>query len=108
MCGVHRMPEVPEGNLPKPVSEKTPAPAAAAPPPVSKPAPAPWECTMVDSLQSTYGAGILEAATSLGQHYLVLDRSVCHAVISALRLQFGYASLTDITAVHYPKDALPF
>ena len=52
--------------------------------------------------------GILEAATYLGQNYLVVDRSVCHAVLSALRQQHGYASITDLTAVHYPKDPLPF
>jgi NADH-quinone oxidoreductase subunit C len=55
-----------------------------------------------------YGPGILEAATYLGQNYLVVDRAVCHDVLAALREQFGYRSLTDLTAVHYPKDALPF
>jgi NADH-quinone oxidoreductase subunit C len=105
------MSEVPEENLPKPVSEKPPAPAApaaAAPAAAPKPAAVPWASATVDSLKSAYGPGILEAATYLGQNYLVVDRSVCHQVLAALRLQHGYASITDLTAVHYPKDALPF
>lgn len=106
------MPDVPEESQPKPVSETAPAPAApaaAAPKPVApKPAAEAWECAMVDGLKRLYGPGILEAATYLGQNYLVVDRSVCHELLGTLRQQFGYASLTDLTAVHYPKDALPF
>src|ERR1039458_3224112 len=112
LCGVKRMPEVPEESQPKPVSETAPAPAApaaAAPKPAApKPAAEAWECAMVDGLKRLYGPGILEAATYLGQNYLVVDRSVCHELLCTLRQQFGYASLTDLTAVHYPKDALPF
>ena len=63
---------------------------------------------MVEELRRTHGAGILDTASYLGQNYLVVDRSVCHQVIAALRDRFGYTSLTDISAVHYPKDALPF
>jgi NADH-quinone oxidoreductase subunit C len=106
------MSEVPEESLPKPVSEKPPAPAApaaAAPVPAApKPAAVPWECATVDTLKRVFGSGILEAATYLEQNFLVVDRSVCHEVLRALREQLGYASLTDLTAVHYPKDALPF
>jgi NADH-quinone oxidoreductase subunit C len=106
------MSDVPQENLPQPAPEKASAPAApaaAAPAPAPpKPAPVPWECATVESLKSVYGPGILEAATYLGQNYLVVDRSVCHAVLSALRQQHGYASITDLTAVHYPKDPLPF
>jgi NADH-quinone oxidoreductase subunit C len=106
------MPEVPEESPPKPVSETAPAPAApaaAAPKPAApKAAAEPWECAMVDGLKRVYGPGILETDTYLGQNYLVVDRSVCHELLGTLRQQFGYASLTDLTAVHYPKDALPF
>jgi NADH-quinone oxidoreductase subunit C len=106
------MSEIPEENLPKPAPEKAPAPAApaAAAPAAAAPKPAaqPWESAMIDSLKSVYGPGILEAATYLGQNYLVVDRSICHELLSALRQQFAYTSLTDLTAVHYPKDALPF
>jgi NADH-quinone oxidoreductase subunit C len=88
------------------VPEKT-APAAAAPAAPAKPAPVPWECALVEQMKARFGAAIVNAATYLGQNYLVVDRAVCHDVLSALQ-QAGYTTLTDLTAVHYPKDALPF
>jgi NADH-quinone oxidoreductase subunit C len=106
------MSDVPQENLPQPAAEQAPkpaAPAAAAPAPAPpKPVAVPWEGALVESLKSAYGPGILEAATYLDQNYLVVDRSVCHQVLSALRLQHGYTMITDLTAVHYPKDPLPF
>ncbi len=101
------MSEVPEGNPPSPALEQTPAapaPAAAA----TKPTPQPWDCAMVQQLKAVYGSGILEATTFAGQNYFVVDRSICHAVLGTLREQLGYRCLTDLTAVHYPKDELPF
>ncbi len=106
------MSDVPQENLPQPAPEKAPAPAAPAAattaPAPPKPAAVPWESALVDSLKSAYGPGILEAASYLDQNYLVVDRSVCHQVLSALRQQHGFSSITDLTAVHYPKDPLPF
>ena len=101
------MPEVPEGNLPNPGAENTaaaPTPAAAAP----KPAPVPWDSALVQQLKNVFGSGIRDAATFAGQNYLVVDRSVCHEVLLNLSGQPDYTSLTDLTAVHYPKDELPF
>jgi NADH-quinone oxidoreductase subunit C len=101
------MSEVPEGNPPIPAPEKTPAPAApaaAAP----KPVPLPWNSALVKRLKDAYGDGICNAATFAGQNYLVVDRSICHDVLLNLYEQEGYTSLTDLTAVHYPKDELPF
>ncbi len=62
---------------------------------------------MVEQLKSAYGSGIREAATYAGQNYLVVDRSICHEVLLSLHEQSGFHSLTDLTAVHYPKDELP-
>jgi len=122
------MPEVPEGNLPEPAPEKTPAaptaaptatapaapaaapaatPKPAAPAAAPKPTPVPWESAVVERLKSVYGAGIQTAATYAGQNYLVVDRSVSHEVLGTLYEQAGYTFLTDLTAVHYPKDELP-
>jgi NADH-quinone oxidoreductase subunit C len=98
------MPEVPEGNPPAPVPEKAPAPAAA----INKPVPAPWDCALVQQLKNAFGSGICDAGSFAGQNYLVVDRSVCHDVLRNLYEVSGYTSLTDETAVHYPKDALPF
>ena len=63
---------------------------------------------MVEEIKRAFGAGILNALTYVGQNYLVVDRGVCHEVIAMLRGQFDFATLTDLSAVHYPKDALPF
>ncbi len=101
------MSEVPEGNPPSPALEKTPAapaPVAASP----KPAPVPWDCAEVQQLKSVYGPGICEATTFAGQNYFVVDRTICHDVLRTLDEQMGYHCLTDLTAVHYPKDELPF
>jgi len=99
------MPEVPEGNPPNPVSAQSPVPPA--PTAAPKPAPVPWECTLVEQLKNAYGDGIRDAGAFAGQNYLVVDRSVCHDVLLNL-YESGYASLVDLTAVHYPKDELPF
>jgi NADH-quinone oxidoreductase subunit C len=100
-----------------PASPATAAPAAAEAKPAAKPAPAPpppkpapvaWECELVEEMKQAFGAGILQALTYVGQNYLVVDRSVCHEVIAALRGQHGFTMLTDLSALHYPKDPLPF
>lgn len=98
------MPEVPDGNPPSPTAAQAPA----TPPVAPKPAPVAWECDLVQQLRSAYGSGIREAATFLNQNYLMVDRAICHNVLLNLYEQWGFTSLTDLTAVHYPKDELPF
>ena len=87
-----------------PVAAKPAAPAAAVPP---KPAPVAWEDALVEQLKAQFGSAILNALSYLGQKYFVVDHSVSLQVIEALRNQQGFDFLTDITAVHYPKDELP-
>jgi NADH-quinone oxidoreductase subunit C len=120
------MSEGPEGNQTKPEVDKAPAatPAAAAPaapatPAAAKPAapaavaappkptPVAWDDALVAQMKEQFGGAILNALSYLGQKYLVIDRSVALQVIEALRNQHGFDFLTDITAVHYPKDELP-
>jgi NADH-quinone oxidoreductase subunit C len=62
----------------------------------------------VQQLKNAFGSGICDAGSFAGQNYLVVDRSVCHEVLLNLYAESDYTSLTDLTAVHYPKDALPF
>jgi NADH-quinone oxidoreductase subunit C len=106
------MPEVPEGNPPNLTPEQAPAaaPAAApAPPPVAaKPAPVPWQGPVVDGLRAAFGEKIRDAATYAGQNYITVEGAAAHAVLAHLKEQRGFISLTDLTAVHYPKDELPF
>jgi NADH-quinone oxidoreductase subunit C len=100
------MPEEPDAISPKPEAEQ--APAAPPPKPAPKPAPVAWECEMVEQLRREFGETIQQALSYLGQNYLVVDCSVCLQLIVRLQEQFGFNFLTDLTAAHYPKDALPF
>lgn len=108
------MPELPESTPPKPAEAAAPAtalpkggaPAAAAPAP--KPAPVAWECAMTAELKQQHGEAIVEASSFLGQNYIVVERSEAATVLGELHGKYGFNILTDITAVHYPKDALPF
>jgi len=63
---------------------------------------------MVEQLRREFGETIQQALSYLGQNYLVVDCSVCLQLIVRLQEQFGFNFLTDLTAAHYPKDALPF
>lgn len=93
-------------ETPAPAAAEKPA-AAAAPAAVPKPAPVPWESPLVEQLKARFGAALLNAASYLGQNYLVVTNKASFDVISELRA-LGYTTLTDLTAVHYPKDAQPF
>lgn len=101
-----------EGPEATPAPEKTPAPdAAPAQPPVvaapAKPAPVEWTSPLVEQLRAQFGAALLCAASYLEQNYLIVDRKAAYPLIAALH-QAGFTTLTDLTAVHYPKDELPF
>ena len=91
-----------------PTAAATPASAPAAPAAPKPPTKLPWESALVDQLRGVFGSGIREAATYAGQNYLVVDGSICHQVLLSLNEQSGFHSLTDLTAVHYPKDEKPF
>jgi NADH-quinone oxidoreductase subunit C len=62
----------------------------------------------VEQLKNKFGDAILNATTFAGQNYIVVDRAVCHDVLLSLYERSAYTSLVDLTAVHYPKDELPF
>jgi NADH/F420H2 dehydrogenase subunit C len=106
------MPEVPEGNPPNSTPEQAPAAAPvaapAAPVVAAKPAPVPWHGPVVDGLREAFGDKIRDAATYAGQNYITVEGATAHAVLAHLKEHGGFISLTDLTAVHYPKDALPF
>jgi len=96
----------------KPAEVKPAAAAATAKPaaPVAKPAPKPegpkpepWDSELVRSLKSQYGSGIKEAATYVGQKYLVVDISIVYEVLLRMRDDELFDYLVDVTAVHYPK-----
>ncbi len=95
---------------------KPAAPAAAAPA-APKPAPAPpkpnilaataWEGDVPARLKHSYGSGV-QTLTTLGQNFMVVDRSIAHEVLRILREEFAFNYLVDATTVHFPKNERPF
>lgn len=94
---------------PSPAAPKPPIPPVVkpAPPKPEAPKPEPWESALVRALRSQYGSGIEEANTYLGQNCLVVDNSIVYEVLLRIHDE-GFDYCVDITAVHYPKRALPF
>jgi NADH-quinone oxidoreductase subunit C len=94
---------------PPAVKPAAPPAAGAAPPKPAAPAkpagpvPTPWEHARVAKLKQQYGSGVREASTYLGQHYIVVDKSIVHEVLRLLRDDEQFDYLVDVTAVHYPK-----
>ncbi len=87
---------------------KTPPPQSAAPAKPAGPAPVPWHSEMVDRLKQRFGSGIAEAASYLGQNYLVVDRTALYEVLVEARQREAFDYLVDVTAVHHPQRPLPF
>ncbi|HZQ70180.1 MAG TPA: NADH-quinone oxidoreductase subunit C [Terriglobales bacterium] len=63
---------------------------------------------MVSSLKRTYGSGIREASTYLGQNYLVVDSAAVMDVLNILRQEQEFDYCVDITAAHYPQREKQF
>jgi len=94
---------------------KPAAPAAAAKPAAAKPPakpegpkPEPWDSPLVAKLKAQYGSGIKEAASYVGQKYLVVDSSIVYEILLRMRDDELFDYLVDMTAVHYPKRELQF
>src|SRR3954454_19195311 len=83
------------------------APKPAAPPKPEGPKPLPWDSEIARRLKASYGRGLREASTYVGQNYLVVEQKIAHEVLSLLR-DVGFDYCVDVTAVHYPKKDEPF
>ena len=97
----------------KPAAAKPAAPAAAAaksaaPAKPEGPKPEPWESDLTARLRRSYGSGITEAITYLGQKYLVVDSSILYEILLLMRDDELFDYCVDITAVHYPKREAQF
>jgi len=100
-----------------PVVNEIPKAAAPAAPAAPKPAPAPpkpnvlvateWVGEIPTNLKRSYGSGI-ETLITIGQKFAVVDHTVVHGVLRTLRDEFNFNALVDETAVHFPKNDLPF
>jgi len=101
-----------------PAPDAKPAAAAAKPTaPAAKPAvpakpagpiPEPWDSELVRKLKAQYGSGIKEAASYVGQKYLVVDSSIVYEILLRMRDDELFDYLVDVTAVHYPKREAQF
>jgi NADH-quinone oxidoreductase subunit C len=91
-----------------PAAAKPAAPAAKPPAKPEGPKPLPWECELVTKLKAQYGSGIKEAATYVGQKYLVVDSSIIYEILLRMRDGELFDYLVDVTAVHYPKREAQF
>jgi len=72
-------------------------------PKAATPATEPWESELVTALRQQFGPGVREAATYLGQHFLVIERDVIEDVLLMLRDDGQFDYCVDITAVNYPE-----
>jgi NADH-quinone oxidoreductase subunit C len=83
---------------PKPAAAKAPAKMAATP----------WEAELPSLLKKEFGDRIIEAATYLGQNFLVVNSESVIEVLEYLKLEVDFDFMADLTAVHYPKDEQQF
>ena len=63
---------------------------------------------MVSTLRVQYGSGIREAATYLGQNYMVVEVTLIPEILRLLRDQEQFDYCVDVTAVHYPEREQQF
>jgi NADH-quinone oxidoreductase subunit C len=82
--------------------------AHAAPPKPAGPASEPWNSELVSTLRAQYGSGIREAATYLGQNYMVVEVTLIPEILRLLRDQEQFDYCVDVTAVHYPEREKQF
>lgn len=87
---------------------KPAAPAAKPPAKPEGPKPEPWDSELVRKLKAQYGSGINEAATYVGQKYLVVDSTIVYEILLRMRDEELFDYLVDVTAVHYPKREAQF
>jgi len=101
-----------EAPAAKPAAPAAAKPAASAKPAVPAkpegPKPEPWDSELVRKLKAQYGSGIKEAATYVGQKYLVVDSSIVYEVLLRMHDDELFDYCVDITAVHYPKREAQF
>jgi NADH-quinone oxidoreductase subunit C len=63
---------------------------------------------LVSTLRAQYGSGIREAATYLGQNYMVVEVTLIPEILRLLRDQEQFDYCVDVTAVHYPEREQQF
>lgn len=104
-----KAPEEAKAAPPKPVAAKPAAPKA--PPPPKPPAvmmSTPWEGDLPARVKETFGDGVLESLTYLGQSFFVVKPEAVHTLIDYLKNEQNFDYLVDVTAVDWPKREARF
>src|ERR1035441_5721386 len=103
-------PEKPAAEAPKaaPPKPAPPKPAAPAPKPPATMVATPWESDLARELKETFGEGIRETSTYLGQNFIVAKPESAIPILEYLKLESDFDYLVDVTAVDWPKRAERF
>ncbi len=83
---------------PKPAAPKAPVKMAATP----------WEGDLAIACKNEFGDRVLECSAYLGQNFIIVRPAALIELIEYLKLEADFDFLTDLTAVHFPKDEPPF
>lgn len=65
----------------------------------------PWESDLARELKGSFGEGIGEFSTYLGQNFIVAKPGTAIPILEFLKLESDFDYLVDITAVDWPKRA---
>ena len=68
----------------------------------------PWEAELPSQLKAEFADRIVEAASYLGQNFLIASSDAVIEVLEFLKLELDFDFLADLTAVHYPKEEQQF
>ena len=105
-------PAKPAAEAPKPVPPKPAAPPPKPAPPPPKPpatmAATPWESDLARELKETFGEGVSQTSTYLGQNFIVAKPASAIPILEYLKLESDFDYLVDVTAVDWPKRAERF
>src|ERR1017187_2301248 len=91
--------------------EQKPGGSGAAPLPGDPPATmaaTPWESDLARELKETFGEGVSQTSTYLGQNFIVAKPASAIPILEYLKLESDFDYLVDVTAVDWPKRAERF
>jgi NADH-quinone oxidoreductase subunit C len=68
----------------------------------------PWESDLARELKETFGEGVSQTSTYLGQNFIVAKPASAIPILEYLKLESDFDYLVDVTAVDWPKRAERF
>src|ERR1035437_7205545 len=101
-------PPKPAPPTPTPPPPPPPRPPPPPPPPPATMAATPWESDLARELKETFGEGVSQTSTYLGQNFIVAKPASAIPILEYLKLESDFDYLVDVTAVDWPKRAERF